>query len=59
MFPLGGNFDIGAGDGDGGGDHLGPPKIPKHLKQIVRTEIIHTSGTFSKSVKIYLRYVHI
>ena len=27
------------------GDHLGP-QIPKHLKQKVRTTIVHTSGTF-------------
>ena len=25
------------------GDHLGP-QIPKHLKNIVRTKIVHTSG---------------
>ena len=27
------------------GDHLGP-KIAKHLKKIVRTKTVHTSGTF-------------
>ena len=26
LFPPGGNFDIDAGDGDGGGGHLGLPK---------------------------------
>ena len=46
FLPLEGNFDIDAGDGDGGeggwGDHLGPYKFQK----IVRTRIVRTSGTF-------------
>ena len=32
------------------GDHLGP-QISKHLKQMVRTKNVHTSGHFLKSVE--------
>ena len=51
FFPLEGNFDIDAGDGDGdGGDHRGPPNH-KESQRIVRTKIVHVSQTFSKNVK--------
>ena len=46
------NFDIDAGDGDGG-----VSKVKNISKTIVRTKIVHTSGQFSKngknSFKIY------
>ena len=44
------------------GDQLGP-QIPKHLKQMVSTKIVHTSGSFflmfEKRSKIHLTYVPI
>ena len=54
IFPPEGNFDIGAGDGVGG-DHLEPLEIQRNHKNIFRTKIVHTSGTFFKNnVKTYL-----
>ena len=53
LFPPEGNFDIDAGDGGGGGpfrtNNPNKPqntqKITKFLNNIVRTKIVHTSGT--------------
>ena len=54
FFPPEGNFDIGAGDGDGGGGQ----QITKNHKNIFRTRIAHTSGTFfEKFQNRSLKYV--
>ena len=60
IFPLEGDFDIDARDGDGGGGPFRtPPNSPKS-QQIARTKIVHTSGTFFKKCsKISLKYLHI
>ena len=47
MFPPEGNFDIDAGDGGGGGDHLGPQKSKKSQKQN-RTKTVHFCRIFQK-----------
>ena len=46
MFPLEGNFDIDAGDGGGQFRTTTPHKS----KKIVRTEIVHTIGTFFQTM---------
>ena len=56
MRGMEGNFDIDAGDG--GGDHLGPPKSQKITRQKICTKIVHTSGTL-KNVKTYLQHMFI
>ena len=51
FFPPEGNFDIDAGDEDGGGP-LRTPQIPpnhKKIKKQVRPKIVHTSGTCLKA----------
>ena len=54
IVPPEGNFDIGATEGVGGGDHSGPQNLQKSQK-IARTKIVHTSMTFfSKSVQRYI-----
>ena len=52
-----GNFDIDAGDGDGGGPFRiqTPPKT--QTSQTNRTEIVHTSGNFSKRIKNMLKNI--
>ena len=53
-----GNFDIDAGDGVGWGPFR-TPQITTNHKQIVRTKIVHTSGTFSKNVQKHLYNIFI
>ena len=60
FFPPQGNFGIDAGPGDGG-DHLGPKSKKYQIsqksqkKQIGRTKIVYTSGTFFKKCQnIYI-----
>ena len=47
------NFDIDAGDGDGGG-HLGPPKSPKIIKKQFVRKLFTLLGHLSQNVKKYL-----
>ena len=59
FFPPEGKFDIDAGVGDGGGDHLGSknlPQIPKYhkkKKKFVR-QLFTLLGHFSKNLKNYI-----
>ena len=50
IFPLEGNFDIDAGDGMGGGDHLGQT-IPKITKKHNVRKLFTLLGHFSKKRK--------
>ena len=45
LFPPKGTLTLTPGMGMGGGIHL-EPQISKHLKNIIRTRIVHTSGSF-------------
>ena len=68
-FPPEGNFDIDARDGGGWWwwwwwwwrwGTIQDPIITKNRKEIFRTKIVDTSGTFSqKCIKISLEYIHI
>ena len=46
IFSLEGNFDIGAGDGNGGGQII--TMITNESQKAFRTKIVHPSGTFFK-----------
>ena len=52
-FPRKGTLTLTPGMG---GDNLGPKirKITNKFKKTIRTKILHTSGHFSKNLKIYL-----
>ena len=51
FFPPEGNFDIDAGDGGGGGDHLGPLESPKITQKYFVRKLITLLGQFSKNVE--------
>ena len=62
FVPPEGNFDIDAGDGDGGGDHLGSQNQTKSRNNISYKNCSHFWDIFQKMSKMWnhtLKNVHI